>query len=184
MIRSFRILIVGTLALCALAFSQQSLGDKKPKEHGQGQAQTDPGQPAAHKEHGQGQGKAHGKAKHHDAKNLLGEKIKHNGKHVLEQKGDVTASVDVQNGKVAGVHAKHAKKGDLPVTKYKTDKKVVRNEPVNEEPRLIPVQLEYVGTTWIGYSYIDDDGYEEIYWFPYDMVLDGDTGAIYYDPSY
>jgi hypothetical protein len=37
---------------------------------------------------------------------------------------------------------------------------------------------------WIGYSYIDDYGNEVIYWFPYDMILDGATGAIDYVPVY
>jgi hypothetical protein len=26
-------------------------------------------------------------------------------------------------------------------------------------------------------------GNEEIYWFPYDMILDGDTGAVKYVPT-
>jgi hypothetical protein len=45
-------------------------------------------------------------------------------------------------------------------------------------------QDQYVGTMWIGYAYIDDYGEEIIYWFPYDMILDGDTGAIDYYPAY
>jgi hypothetical protein len=36
------------------------------------------------------------------------------------------------------------------------------------------------GTTWIGYSYIDDWGDEVIYWFEYEMIYDGDTGAVEY----
>ena len=46
------------------------------------------------------------------------------------------------------------------------------------------VQYQYVGTTWIGYSYIDEYGYEDIYWYPYDMILDGDTGAVEYVAAY
>ena len=42
--------------------------------------------------------------------------------------------------------------------------------------------MQDLGTVWIGYSYIDDYGYEVIYWFPYDMIYDGDTGAIEYIP--
>jgi len=30
---------------------------------------------------------------------------------------------------------------------------------------------------------VDDFGNEEIYWFPYDMILDGDTGAVEYIPA-
>jgi len=39
-----------------------------------------------------------------------------------------------------------------------------------------------MGTVEIGYSYIDDDGNEEIYWFPAEEILDGDTGAVEYVP--
>jgi hypothetical protein len=34
-----------------------------------------------------------------------------------------------------------------------------------------------------GYSYIDDDGNEEIYWFPEELILDGDTSAVEYVPE-
>ena len=44
----------------------------------------------------------------------------------------------------------------------------------------VPAQMEDMGTVYIGYAYIDDDGNEEIYWFPYDMIVDGDTGAVEY----
>jgi hypothetical protein len=39
-----------------------------------------------------------------------------------------------------------------------------------------------MGTVYIGYSYVDDDGNEEIYWFPAEEILDGDTGAVEYVP--
>ena len=44
------------------------------------------------------------KANHHNGKELLGDKVKTNGHHVLHQKGAHTVSVDVKNGKIAGVH--------------------------------------------------------------------------------
>ena len=37
---------------------------------------------------------------------------------------------------------------------------------------------------YIGYAYYDDYGDEVIYWFPYEMILDGDTGAVDYIPIY
>jgi hypothetical protein len=52
-------------------------------------------------------------------------------------------------------------------------------QPVN----LMLAQTQYLGVTWIGYSYIDDYGDEVIYWFPYDMIYDGDTGAVEYVPA-
>jgi hypothetical protein len=45
------------------------------------------------------------------------------------------------------------------------------------------LQEQYLGTVWIGYAYVDEYGDEEIYWFPYDLILDGDTGAIEYIPA-
>ena len=45
-------------------------------------------------------------------------------------------------------------------------------------------QAYSLGTTYIGYAYIDEDGYEEIYWYPYEMIYDGETGAVDYVPVY
>jgi hypothetical protein len=174
-----RQILTALAAAAALGAASSALADKKggnPHDQHGGSA----------KEPGKGQGKAKGKAKHRDGKKLLGDKLKQNGRHKLDQQGDFTSEVDVQGGKVAGVHVKHAKKGDVKVTKYKTDKQVVPTAQIETEPRFIKVQDEYLGTRWIGYSYIDDYGEEEIYWFPVDVILDGDTGAIYYDygPDY
>src|SRR5258706_10559261 len=56
--------------------------------------------------------KDHQKKGHHqNGKQMLGEKIKTNGRHAIDQKGEVSAEVEVKNGKIAGMHAKHAKKG-------------------------------------------------------------------------
>jgi len=41
---------------------------------------------------------------------------------------------------------------------------------------------EDLGSTWVGYSYIDDNGDEQIYWYPAEMIEDPDTGAIDYVP--
>jgi hypothetical protein len=123
------------------------------------------------------------KADHQNGQKLLGEKIKTNGHHVIQKKGAYTTSVEVRDGKVAGVHVKHAKKGDVPVKKYKTDKKMVGAEGQQFTSFLLS-QDQYLGTVWIGYAYIDEYGYETIYWFPYDMILDGYTGAVEYVPAY
>jgi hypothetical protein len=120
---------------------------------------------------------------HHDARQLVASKLKHDGHHDLEHKGKVTTSIDVKGGKIAGFHATHAEKGELPVKKYKTHRKVVQSGA----PHLIYasfqlVQLQDLGTEYIGYSYVDDDGNEEIYWVPVEEVYDGDTGAVEYIP--
>ena len=68
------------------------------------------------------------KEKHHhqNGKQLLGEKIKKNGRHEIDKKGEHTVSVETKGGKIAGLHVKHAKKGELPVKKYKTEKKMAQ----------------------------------------------------------
>ena len=127
-----------------------------------------------------GKGGGKGKHNHHAGHAMLGDKIKKNGKHQLDKKGKHTVTAEVKNGKIAGVKVAHETKGDVPVTKYKSKQKMVSLDGTPSEA--IPAD-EYLGTTWIGYAYIDEDGFEEIYWFPYDMILDGDTGAIEYVPA-
>ena len=82
---------------------------------------------------------------------------------------------------IAGVSVKHSKKGDVPVKKYKTKKKMAQTEGLRYASYNL-AQYQDIGTTYIGYAFIDDNGDEQIYWFPYEMILDGDTGAIEYVP--
>ena len=128
-------------------------------------------------------GPAFAKHNHKDGKQLLGDKIKEKGTHVIHKEGPHTVSVDVVNGKIAGMHVKHEKKGMLPVKKYKTSKKMARNDGFHfASYDGLLAQAQSLGTVYIGYSYIDDYGDEQIYWWPYEMILDGDTGAIEYVP--
>lgn len=120
---------------------------------------------------------------HHDAKAMLGEKLKTDGHHEIHKKGHYHTFVEVKGGKVAGVHVKHDTKGDIPVTKYKTHKKMAQARGHIVYASLRSVQMEDMGTVYIGYSYVDEYGEEEIYWFPYDMIVDGDTGAVEYIPE-
>jgi predicted cation transporter len=126
---------------------------------------------------------AKGKHQHHNGHQLLGDKIKKDGTHTLHKNGDYEATVQVTKGKVAGVKVKHAKKGDVPVKKYKTTKKMVQAGAIQAVAFSL-AQVQDLGTTWIGYAYIDDYGDEVIYWFPYDVIYDGATGAIEYIPVY
>jgi hypothetical protein len=141
--------------------------------------------PAAKPEKATGKDAHQKKAHHQNGKQLLGDKIKTNGRHAIDHKGDVTAEVEVKNGKIVGLHANHAKKGELPVKKYKSSKKMVQADGLSGHSHFMTVQqYEYVDTIWIGYAYIDDYGDEQIYWFPVDMIYDGDTGAVEYVPYY
>ena len=174
-------LLAAFLAVFALAVDGTALA--QPKDHKEKER----------KEQGDTKGKQDGKQqkvkqhKHHNGKDLVGEKVKQNGRHKLHENGKFTSYVDVSNGKVAGVSVKHAEKGDVPVKKYKTTKKMAQAPVDGIQPvSLILAQAsgtQYLGMTYIGYAYIDDWGDEVIYWFPYDMVLDTDTGAVEYIPA-
>jgi len=123
--------------------------------------------------------------KHFNGKDLVGENIKKEGKHQLHQNGKHTAFVHVKGGKITGVTVTHSEKGNVPVTKYKSTKKMAEDSAGGiQKVSLVLAQAQDLGTTWIGYSYVDDYGNETIYWFPYDMIYDGDTGAIDYIPLY
>jgi hypothetical protein len=120
---------------------------------------------------------------HHNAHQLVGDKLKQDGRHDIDHKGKYTTSVAVKNGKIAALHVKHSEKGEIAVKKYKTHRKMAANTTghlIYATYRL--AQMQDLGTEYIGYSYIDDDGNEEIYWFPAEEVYDGDTGAIEYVP--
>jgi hypothetical protein len=120
---------------------------------------------------------------HHDAKQLVGEKLKQDGHHDIDHKGKYTTSVEVKGGKIAALHVKHSEKGNISVKKYKTHRKMAQNiggHLMYASFRL--AQLQDLGEEYIGYSYIDDDGNEEIYWFPVEVIYDGDTGATEYVP--
>jgi hypothetical protein len=175
MSRKFRMFAAGLMALGLIASNPGALA-APPKDKPQHDKQ----------QHGGG----NPNAKSHKGKNgkaMLGDKIKQNGRHKLEQHGKFESDVDVQNGKVAGVSVKHSEKGDVPVTKYKTDKDMSNAYYRSSGNGIMLASLapaqQYVGTTWIGYAFIDDYGEEVIYWFPYDMVLDPYTGAIDYYPA-
>jgi hypothetical protein len=123
------------------------------------------------------------KQNHHDGHQLVAGKLKTDGHHDIDKKGHYTASVDSKGGKIAAFHVVHNTKGTIPVKKYKTNKKMAQaTEPHLTYASFALVQDTDMGTVYIGYSYIDDYGNEEIYWFPAEEILDGDTGAIEYVP--
>ena len=166
------IAVTGLATIDASVFAQGKGRDKDKQEQ---------------QDKGKGGGQQKAKKQHHkDGKALLGDKIKQNGKHAFHTNGKFTATADVQNGKIRGVSVKHSEKGDVPVKKYKAKEKpqMARASSGIMPANFVLAQAQYLGTTWIGYSYIDDYGDEQIYWFPYDMIYDGDTGAIDYVPQY
>jgi hypothetical protein len=164
--------IVGLIAMVGFADAQgKGKGKEKEKEK-------------VEKEKGKEKGK--GKHQHLSGPQLLGDKIKTNGKHAFDQRGKFTATATVRDGKIAGIGVKHSEKGDVPVTKYKTRKKMASKAgeaggfSLASNRHGVLAQLQDLGTTYIGYAYIDEYGEEYIYWFPVEMIYDGDTGAIEY----
>jgi hypothetical protein len=123
------------------------------------------------------------KQNHHDGRRLVAAKLKTDGHHDIDKKGHYSASVDSKGGKIAAFHVVHDTKGEIPVKKYKTNKKMVQatGSHLTYASFALPQDTD-MGTVYIGYSYIDDDGNEEIYWFPAEEILDGDTGAVEYVP--
>ena len=125
-------------------------------------------------------GVASAKQGHHkNGQALIGGKLKQNGNHMIDKVGEHRVSANVVNQKIASVNVKHSKKGDVPVKKYKTPKKLAYT-PGFRVVAFTLAQLQDLGTTYIGYAFVDDVGDEWIYWFPYEMILDGDTGAVEY----
>lgn len=122
------------------------------------------------------------KQNHLDGKRLVAAKLKTDGHHDIDKKGHYTASVESKGGKIAAFHVMHDTKGNIPVKKYKTNKKMVQATGSHLTYAAFALPQEDMGTVEIGYSYIDDDGNEEIYWFPAEEVLDPDTGAVEYVP--
>ena len=126
---------------------------------------------------------AYAKHQHHNAHQLLGDKINTNGKHDIHKVGDHTVSVQVQNKKISSLTVTHRTKGNVAVKKYKTSKKMAQ-APLDDATLFHPVsyQLSQVATVYIGYAF--SDGIDEyVYWFPADVVVDPLTGAVEYVPA-
>jgi hypothetical protein len=120
---------------------------------------------------------------HHSAKALVQAKLKQDGHHEIDRKGKHTVSVDVKGGKITALHVRHSEKGEIPVKKYKTHRKMAETNSAHLIYASFRVaQMQDLGTEYIGYSYVDDEGNEEIYWFPVEEIYDGDTGAVEYVP--
>ena len=120
---------------------------------------------------------AKGKEKHnhHDLKSLISHK---DGSKEVHKNGKHHVSVEMKGGKIKDFKVKHDTKGDVAVKKLKHNKKLALLDGNPDDA--VPTQ-DVVGTTYIGYSFVDESGNTEIYWVEYDMVLDP-SGAIDYVP--
>jgi len=107
---------------------------------------------------------AFAKEKHHlNGKDLLGEKIKKNGKHKIHTTGKkVDVFADVNNGKVTAVTA-----AGMQVKKVKSRQKLAETTP---GITLASMQLAQGDVYYYGY-WVYDDLTDYYYWFPADYVI-------------
>ena len=131
-------------------------------------------------EKGQEHGNAHKHMHmHKNGHNLLGEKLKHNGKHEVGKFANRTVTADVKDGKVTNMAA-----GDLPVKRVKTKMKMAANES-----GIIPaawggsLQLAQYNDYYYGYCF--DDGIDlDCYWYPASDIDYLNATWDDYDPYY
>jgi len=126
---------------------------------------------------------------HHAGHQLLGNKINTDGKHEIHKRGDHTVHAHVVNKKISHVSVTHRTKGEVPVKKYKTSKKVVQAgdldfaaADVGTLVQPASYQVAQATIVYVGYAYTDDAGEQYYYWFPAEMIVDPYTGAVDYVP--
>ena len=114
--------------------------------------------------------------KHQNGRALLGDKVKQNGKHKLPKAGKVDVSVEIKNGKVAGLTAAHPSKGNLQVRKVKSRQKLAETAP---GVILVGMKLAQGSDWYYGYWFVDDEEEDDwYYWFTADDVIVDDTGVL------
>ncbi len=121
-------------------------------------------------------GKAKKPKKHMSGSQLVGEKIKQNGKHKIGKAGKSDVEIEVKGGKVAALTA-----GGAPVKKIKSKQKLA-----DLTPKLIlasatsDMKLAQVSDWYYGY-WIDEVDYDYYYWFTADEVYVDATWVEYSD---
>jgi len=124
---------------------------------------------------------ASAKHQHHAAHLLLGNKHHTDGKHELHKHGEHTIHVHVANKKITNLTVIHRTKGNVPVKKFKTSKKVVHEQGStrvvegNGQGQVHFVadgntDVAQVTTVYYGYAFFDGTDWI-IYWFPADYVV-------------
>ena len=115
--------------------------------------------------------------KHQSGRDLLGGKIKQNGKHKLHKAGKVDVSVEVRNGKVAGLTATQPGKGNLQVRKVKSRQKLAAETPA---VLLASMKMAQTSDWYYGYWFVEPDEEDDwYYWFAADEVIVDDTWVVY-----
>jgi hypothetical protein len=131
---------------------------------------------------GNSQGQGKGNKNHKNGKDLLGAQIKQNGNHHLDTVANIDVSVDVNGGKIVGLHAKHPQKGELQIGKVKSMQMFAaldpNQQPFTGEPRVELAQV--LVTVWYyAYWFTDDNGNNWYYWYPVDYIVDDGSWFVY-----
>jgi hypothetical protein len=126
-------------------------------------------------------GLALAKQEHHKSGHqLLGAKLKQNGKHQIDKAGNATVTAEVNNGKVVGMAATDPQKGNLPVRKVKSKKKMAAIDPAIRTVAAGAPELAQDAGYY--YAWCFDDGVDLwCYWYPADVVI-VDAGWVDYGP--
>jgi len=113
------------------------------------------------------------KHQHKSGHNLLGAKLRQNGRHQIDKAGQATVSADVSSGKVTAMSANHPQKGNLPARKVKS-----RQNMAGMEPQRVRVAANAEGAqlaqaiVYTSYGWCFDDGLDVYcYWYPADVVI-------------
>lgn len=108
--------------------------------------------------------------------------MKQNGKHQIDKIGNAAVTAEVSNGKVVAMTASDPQKGNLPVRKVKSRKKMaslatdVLLASTGGEPQYLAQDVVYY------YAWCFDDGVDLwCYWYPADVVI-VDAGWVDYGP--
>jgi hypothetical protein len=108
---------------------------------------------------------------HLNGRDLLGEKIKQNGKHKIHTTGKkVDVFAEVSNGKVVAVTA-----AGMQVKKVKSRQKLAESSP---GITLVGMQLAQADVYYYGY-WVYDDLTDTYIWFPADYVIVDSSWVVY-----
>jgi hypothetical protein len=114
--------------------------------------------------------------KHHNAKDLLGNKLNTDGKHELHKVGEHTVHAHIKNKKIKEVTVVHSSKGTVEVKKHKTSKKVVLAN-TRDDIHVVLADGDTCDTTvYVGWSFTDGI-HTYFFWFPVEIVEGGDEGC-------
>lgn len=124
------------------------------------------------------------RANHHDGHRLLGGNLTTAGSRSIDKKGDNAIAVELKNGKIAGFRVTRAAGGNVPVRKVWSSKRMAKLQTAGLQTASFDLGHDpYLEMVYIGYAFLDESGEEHVYWFPVDMILDGEAGASEYVPG-